>query len=273
MPKSISIVLTIHNKGFLLERVLQKIKQYTTGNYELIMVVDGCTDNSLQICEQFQKSYHYIESKIIETPNIYETKANNTGAKLAAGEIVIFLQDDVILKEYNWNGRLTLPFKMDDVFAVSGRMAHNWQLNTNSSYYNNPHIKDTGWCDLLTAVNQASKEHNTPRSEFAIRDSVIRAPLAIKKADLQKMGYLDESFYPQDCDDHDLCYRMHKKLKKVVGCFWIEFESDLKWGGTRDENGNTKPWLFAAQNKNAQELWTRHADRISQPTVETRTIL
>ena len=48
-----SLILTIHNKDFLVERVLNSIKDYTTGNYEIIIVLDGCNDNSENIVDQF----------------------------------------------------------------------------------------------------------------------------------------------------------------------------------------------------------------------------
>ena len=41
-----SIILTVHNKGWLIDKVIQGIKDNTVGEYELIVVVDGCTDNS-----------------------------------------------------------------------------------------------------------------------------------------------------------------------------------------------------------------------------------
>ena len=48
-----SIILTVHNKEFLLDRVLNGIQKNTTGEYELIIVLDGCTDKSSEIVEKF----------------------------------------------------------------------------------------------------------------------------------------------------------------------------------------------------------------------------
>ena len=36
-----SIILTVHNKGWLIDKVIQGIKDNTVGEYELIVVVDG----------------------------------------------------------------------------------------------------------------------------------------------------------------------------------------------------------------------------------------
>ena len=44
-----SIILTVHNKDYLIKSVIEAIYQYTVGDYELIVVLDGCTDNSAQL--------------------------------------------------------------------------------------------------------------------------------------------------------------------------------------------------------------------------------
>ena len=40
------IILTVHNKDYLIKSVIEAIYQYTVGDYELIVVLDGCIDNS-----------------------------------------------------------------------------------------------------------------------------------------------------------------------------------------------------------------------------------
>ena len=51
----VSVNLTVHNKGFLLLDCLERIKKYTTGSYELVVVLDGCNDNSEEILDIFIK--------------------------------------------------------------------------------------------------------------------------------------------------------------------------------------------------------------------------
>ena len=93
-----SIILTIHNKEFLINQVLDGITKNTVGDYELIIVLDGCTDKSFNCVED----YFYETDKnvlICTTPDVFETKANNVGLKSAKGEYVIIVQDDMIIKE------------------------------------------------------------------------------------------------------------------------------------------------------------------------------
>lgn len=124
-----SIILTIHNKDWMIREVVEGICKNTIGNYELIVVIDGCTDNTESVVLETLKNKN-IDFKLIFAPDVFETKANNLGLKIAQGDKVIIVQDDMIIKEHGWNQRMQKPFdKFDDVFAVTSRTAHDWELN------------------------------------------------------------------------------------------------------------------------------------------------
>lgn len=255
-----SIILTIHNKEWLVQQVLDGIVKNTKGNYELIIVLDGCTDKSFNVVEDyFYGKNHNVTTTT--TPDVYETKANNVGLKSALGEYVIIVQDDMIIKEEGWNFRMQKPFDVfDDVFAVTSRTAHNWEFNPNTKHLGMKENLDDCWCDICIHTNHADRT-NISRDTFAVRASVNRGPLMINHEDLKKLNYLDEGFSPQDMDDHDLMYRMHKELNKVCGCYWIDFESKDEWGGTR-VSGFPSPWLLKSNHKNMKIFYERHKDLI-----------
>lgn len=256
-----SIILTIHNKEWLVQQVLDGIIKNTKGNYELIVVLDGCTDKSFDIVENYfyGKKHNVI---IATTPDVYETKANNVGLKSAKGEYVILVQDDMIIKEDGWNLRMQKPFDtFDDVFGVTSRTAHNWEFNPKTKHLDMKENLDDCWCDICIHTNHADRT-NISRDTFAVRASVNRGPLMINHEDLKKLNYLDEEFSPQDMDDHDLMYRMHKELNKVCGCYWIDFESKDEWGGTR-VSGSPAPWLLKANHKNMKIFYERHKNLIN----------
>jgi len=265
-----SIILTIHNQEDLIERVLEGIEMNTTGEYELIIVFDGCTDKSEEVVNNFlSDSILSDKTHIRYTPDVFETKANNVGLKYAVGEYVIIVQDDMIIKEIGWNERMRKPFKsFDDVFAVTSRTAHNYKINSQSQHLAKEPT-DNGWSDILESCD-AAKPDNTPRNIFAVRNTVNRGPLMINHKDLEEMKYLDEEFSPQDMDDHDLMFRMREKLGKVCGCYWIEVETDPKWGGTRKETGEPAPWLYKANQKNTKIFYERHCDKLSERIIEDR---
>ena len=267
-----SIILTVHNKDWLIENVLEGIVLNTTEPYELIVVIDGCTDNSEKVIWE-TLSGTPVNRKIIYAPNVFETKANNLGLKIARGDKVIIVQDDMIIREKGWNVRMEKPFKaFSDVFAVTSRTAHNWIFNPNSKHLDMEDDLEDCWCDILEHIDHADRKHTLLRDIFAVRCSVNRGPLMIDHVDLKKLNYFDEVFEPQDMDDHDLCYRAFKELGKVVGAYWIDYVSDDAWGGTR-MTGGPAPWLLKAQHKNTKIFYERHKDLINtRRMVENRTL-
>ena len=112
-----SIILTVHNKGWLIGDVIKGIVNNTVGEYELIVVIDGCTDDSEQVVLDNVKDIKNYT--ILYADNVFETKANNIGLRKAEGDKVIIVQDDMIIREHGWNKRLQKPFDaFDDVFAA-----------------------------------------------------------------------------------------------------------------------------------------------------------
>lgn len=267
----LSINLTVHNKDFLLDQVLKGITENTLSPYELVVVLDGCSDRSEQILDKFIVSHDDVKIKKLFADDVFETKSNNIAAKASEGEFIAIVQDDMVIMEKGWDQRMLTPFKkFDDVFSVTSRTSHNWIFNPESKHQNLDKIPPGIWSDILFHVDHADK-NNTPRDIFEIRDSSNRGPLVINHQDLEKLNYFDEIFAPLDLDEHDLHYRAKKELGKVTGVFWIEYLSDLSWGGTRKE-GHTAQWHLDANHKNSKILLERHGDILNERKKESRKI-
>ena len=256
-----SIILTVHNQGGMIDRIIKGIEDNTEGDYELIVILDGCTDNSQEVVVDYLKNSEIENKSIINTDNIFENRANNVGLKLAQGKYAIIVQDDQLIKEKGWNTRMHKPFEaFDDVFAVTARTAHNLILNPNSRHLGEKKDRDDCWCDILDNVDIA-EQRTMSRDVFAVRGSANRGPLMVNMDDMRKLNYFDEEYAPQQLDDHDLMFRMRKKLKKVCGCYWIDFESDPSWGASRKETtgfSEANPVNAKSHHKNSKLFHKRY---------------
>lgn len=61
--------------------------------YEILLVLNGCTDNTLQIAEKLQETYSGVQIRILESGKGV-SRARNTGLKEAKGEWIAFLDAD-----------------------------------------------------------------------------------------------------------------------------------------------------------------------------------
>ena len=87
-----SIIIPIFNVEEYLERCLESIINQTYKNLEIILVNDGSTDNSLEICTTYSNKDNRII--IINKENSGPSEARNIGIKKATGDYIIFVDSD-----------------------------------------------------------------------------------------------------------------------------------------------------------------------------------
>jgi glycosyltransferase involved in cell wall biosynthesis len=240
--KTITCLLTTHNKQDLIEPVCRGIIDNVSElTKEIIIVFDGCNDNTELIVKEVLKDCPIIV-KYVYTDDVFELKANNAGLKKVTSDFVILIQDDMIIKEKDFDKRILKPFiSFDDVFAVTSQTAHN-------------NIIENG--EVITS-NSADRREGYPREKFAIREIANRGPLMYDYQDLIKLNFFDEHLSPNSYDDHDISYRAYKELGKVSGLYWIDYDSDPSWGTGRQKNQNLHK---EAHLRNSRIIIERHSD-------------
>ena len=90
MKPEISVIIPLYNKENIINQCVDSILSQSFENFELIIVNDGSTDNSLEIV----KSIHDDRIRIIEQKNGGPSKARNTGVKKANGDWIYFIDAD-----------------------------------------------------------------------------------------------------------------------------------------------------------------------------------
>ncbi|AFZ58640.1 glycosyltransferase family 2 protein [Anabaena cylindrica FACHB-243] len=89
MPK-ISVIIPVYNSEKTVAETLESVLAQTYGNLEIIIVDDGATDKSIEICRQFKDK----RIKIIHQQNRGLAGARNTGIRHAKGEFLAFVDSD-----------------------------------------------------------------------------------------------------------------------------------------------------------------------------------
>jgi GR25 family glycosyltransferase involved in LPS biosynthesis len=224
---STSIVLTIYNQ----EKIIKDVMLHLFDNSsiyikEYIFVLDGCSDNSEEIVKHTILNHlpANTEHKLLYANNVFETKANNIALRAVTQEYAIIVQDDMCIKEKNWDTRLTYPIKKyNDVWGVTARTALNFEPDTHA------------YLDSVEGpVGHRYKQFSFPRNEFMIRSFINRGPLAIHMPKLLEVGLFDEDMPGvQGFDDTELAFRMLKLKGWKCGTYWINYESRIEWGKTR----------------------------------------
>ena len=92
MSYKVSIVIPVYNVKNYLPRCMESVFSQTYTNYEAVLVDDGSTDGSGELCDRYAK-----ENKscvVIHQENGGLPAARNTGIAKATGDLLIFLDSD-----------------------------------------------------------------------------------------------------------------------------------------------------------------------------------
>lgn len=92
----LSIIMPIYNTKEYLNESLNSIINQSNPNFELILIDDGSTDDSLQYAENILSTTS-ICYKLIKKKNGGVSSARNKGIDLATGKYVLFLDSDDII--------------------------------------------------------------------------------------------------------------------------------------------------------------------------------
>ena len=93
----ISIVIPVFNVEEYLSACVNSVINQTYGNIEIILVDDGSIDNCGILCDEFKEIDNRI--KVIHKENGGLSSARNTGANIASGEYIMFLDGDDYLRK------------------------------------------------------------------------------------------------------------------------------------------------------------------------------
>ncbi|WP_251547632.1 glycosyltransferase family 2 protein [Limosilactobacillus caecicola] len=91
MPK-ISVIIPIYNCQDFLDECLNSIRKQDYPDFEVILVNDGSTDDSLDICQRFAQGD--ARFKIISQENQGTSAAKNAGLEKATGDYITFVDAD-----------------------------------------------------------------------------------------------------------------------------------------------------------------------------------
>ncbi|MEE1238342.1 MAG: glycosyltransferase [Acutalibacteraceae bacterium] len=94
-----SIILPIYNVEKYLKECVDSILKQTFRDYEIILVDDGSTDGSPELCDKLAETYDFI--RVIHKANGGAADSRNVGLKSAIGDYILFIDsDDFILSEH-----------------------------------------------------------------------------------------------------------------------------------------------------------------------------
>lgn len=121
-----SVVIPLYNKEDFIESTLNSVFNQSFTNFEVIIVDDGSTDNSLQKVEKFDDR----RLSIYKQQNQGASVARNFGIDQASSEYIALLDADDLW----YNNHLQELKKLIETFPKAGLFCMNYEINYNGDF-------------------------------------------------------------------------------------------------------------------------------------------
>ena len=92
MPEFFSIITPVYNAEKYIEKCIESIQDQTFSNFELLLVNDGSSDNSGELCDSYAVKDSRIQ--VFHKRNGGVSSARNFALDKAKGKYIIFLDSD-----------------------------------------------------------------------------------------------------------------------------------------------------------------------------------
>ncbi|MEP5945592.1 MAG: glycosyltransferase, partial [Balneola sp.] len=192
----VSIITPVYNGQDFLERSIKSVLAQTYENWELFLIDDGSSDNSVQIIE------HYLEDdriKLLRNElNSGIPATRNKGIENSNGEFIALLDQDDEWLPHKLEKQVNRFLEIDDSF---GLIYSNVEVRTDQGILS----------DQKKEIEpEASIQSNL---ELMLSRNLITSPTAmVKRKALEEVGLFDESIR-WGGDDYDLWIRIAHKYK------------------------------------------------------------
>ncbi len=127
MKKLVSIVVPIYNAEKYITNCIEALQKQIYTSLEIILVDDGSTDRSLEICNRFAAKDQRI--KVVHKDNGGVSSARNAGIEIASGEYLMFADSDDMAGELWVKRMVELAVQWHVNYVICGyRTAKNYAV-------------------------------------------------------------------------------------------------------------------------------------------------
>lgn len=184
-----SVVIPLYNDADTIRACLDALLAQTiAAQLEIVVVDDGSSDAGPDLVAQYP-------AKLVRQPNAGPAAARNAGAKIAQGEILLFLDADCIAPP-PWAEQMLAAFDAADIVAAMGGI-------------------DSATDELLPQLMQTEIEERYKKlSGVRYIDFFASVAVAMRRDTFLSLGGFREDF--RYSEDGELAYRIHDQGGKIV---------------------------------------------------------
>ncbi len=202
----ISVIVPVYNGGGYIRKCVDSILSQTYRNLEIILVDDGSTDASGQMCDAYTKQEARVQ--VVHQPNAGLSAARNAGIKIAKGEYFSFIDVDDWVESAFIETLWKTACKYEAPVAVVGRYAVFAQGIQQERISIQPKEEK-----VLTAQGAGFSTQETLEMLFGIIDGYVTNKLF-------RATLFEHTLFPEGMTYEDIwtLYRLFQCINKIAVC-------------------------------------------------------
>jgi glycosyltransferase involved in cell wall biosynthesis len=228
MNIKISVIVPVYNVEKYLERCVESLIQQTYKNMEIILVNDGSTDKSYEICKKMQQKYKKII--LINKKNGGLSSARNVGIAVANGDYIAFLDSD------DWVTQDCYEYMLNLATANNAEVADVMVVQVKNKY-DKFQIKDE---KVEVFSGKKILEHYLYRG---MKETGGAPYSSCRKLYKKELFNDDTSGFAENTVNEDICfnYRILRKCKRIavsnqVKYFYFQSEKSISTGALKKKD-------------------------------------
>lgn len=240
---TVSIIITATGRApHLLECLDSVALNVRDTPYEVILVLNGAGQEVVSEVARHVEGAHVIASRV----NRGFAGGCNLGAMAATSDYLLLLNDDTVV-EPDWLESLVVACeRRPRIGAVGSRLLHP-----------DGTLQEAGqilWSDGSTSCVGRDALPTSHAFEWARRvDYCSGSSLLVRRSTWERLGGLDESYFPAYCEDVDLCLRIAEGGEEV----WYEPTSQVRHLESRSSSPAYKRFLIERNRPRLLARWER----------------
>lgn len=247
----ISIIIPSKDNPEVLRTCLTSLREKTAGEiaYEIIVVDNGSSEINKKTLEEMAEtlSFQYL---YMPMPFNFSTMCN-LGAKKAAGDFLLFLNDDMEIIQPDWLFKLWEKARLGHVGAVGAKLLY--PESRRIQHIGITNIKVGPVHKLLKQTDEKEYYHGQNRHVYDMI-GVTAACLLLETKKFWEAGGFYEGM-AVSYNDVDFCFTLHEMgLYNVVRCDVALYHHESLSRG--DDNLSDEKWIRLLKEKDI--LYTRH---------------
>ena len=222
--KSVSIIVPVYNRQDVIEECIDSVLAQSHKNFEIIIIDDGSTDNTIEICRQAAAKDDRI--KILFGAHGGVSSARNKGLDSAKGEYVFFLDSDDIIHP------LLLETLVCGLEENNASITGTRSLNCPQQYWDKARNK---FLNDVTPAEITCHEHNQALRSFFYGQS----PFDVMSGTMMRRDLIGDTRYKTDLFIGEDFYFIYENLAKGANAAFLK----QQWCLNRIHDNNTS-WQY-----------------------------